>query len=130
MPTADELLGAGVIRDLARHLAVAWPSRTTTTIARCADEVDGVGFGERGRAVRDAVLFDLPNDAAQFRAIVERALLDPGFAGWMIMPIADALAIRSVADGADEAMDSGLRLIAELTSRLTGEPTPDWLSTT
>ena len=80
-----------------------------------------MAFGERGRAVRDAMLFDLPDDWPGFRAIIERALGDPAFAGWMIMPVADAVAVRAVSDGAPAAVDAGLALLARLTTRLTGE---------
>lgn len=121
MPTADELLGADVVADLAARLAAAWPAGSTAAVRRCADELAGLGFGERGRAVRDAVLLDLPDGAAQFRAVIERALLDPGFAGWMIMPVADAVAHRSVADGTEAGLDAGLALLAVLTPRLTAE---------
>ncbi|WP_028937780.1 DNA alkylation repair protein [Pseudonocardia spinosispora] len=118
MPTADELLGASVVRELIDCLAVAAPGQEPVELRRVADSLDGQTLSERARAVRDALLTDLPGGYLPFVAIVDRALNQAGFTGWMIWPVTEALAVLSVE--ADE-LEGGLELLARLTPRLTGE---------
>jgi 3-methyladenine DNA glycosylase AlkC len=79
--------------------------------------LDGAAFSERGRLVRDALLADLPAKYPSFERAIRKAMKDPRFTGWMIWPVSETVAIKAVA----EAFDEGLALVADLTSRLTGE---------
>jgi 3-methyladenine DNA glycosylase AlkC len=108
MPTAEEMLGVAAVRTLAEIL-------DASTVR--AVEVAGASFSERGRLVRDALLADLPEKYGPFERAIRRAMTDPRFTGWMIWPVTEAVAVRAV----PAAFDQGLALVADLTSRLTGE---------
>jgi 3-methyladenine DNA glycosylase AlkC len=108
MPTAEEMLSTGAVRSLARIL-------DAPTVR--AVKLTGAAFSERGRLVRDALLADLPTGYAAFERAIRKAMKDPGFTGWMIWPVTEAVAVRAV----PTAFDKGLALVADLTSRLTGE---------
>ncbi|MBT2543805.1 DNA alkylation repair protein [Streptomyces sp. ISL-44] len=116
MPTADELLSAETVRNLARLLARAAGRRTSPALRARADALDGLTYSGRVAAVRDAVLADLPEDWAAFEAVVRTALADPGFEGWMTFPVNEAVAVRGL-----EAFEPGLALLHDLTPRLTAE---------
>jgi 3-methyladenine DNA glycosylase AlkC len=111
MPTAEEMLSVAAVRTLATVLGRAPKVRAV------ARELDGVSFGDRGRLVRDALLADLPSDYASFERVIREAMPDKRFTGWMIWPVTEAVAVRAVPG----AFDGGLALVADLTSRLTGE---------
>lgn len=111
MPTAEEMLSTAAVRSLAAVLGKA------PKVKAVARELDGVGFSDRGRLVRDALLADLPADYASFEKAIRQAMTDARFTGWMIWPVTEAVAVRAVPDG----FDQGLALVADLTSRLTGE---------
>jgi 3-methyladenine DNA glycosylase AlkC len=109
VPTAEEMLSVAAVRTLADVLV------TTPTVASV--QLDGAAFSERGRLVRDALLADLPAKYPSFERAIRKAMKDPRFTGWMIWPVTEAVATRAVPD----AFDEGLQLVADLTSRLTGE---------
>jgi len=108
MPTAEEMLSTAAVRSLAKIL----DAPTVRTV-----ELTGASFSERGRLVRDALLTDLPTAYGSFERAIRKAMKDPGFTGWMIWPVTEAVAVRAVPG----AFDQGLALVADLTSRLTGE---------
>lgn len=116
MPTADELLSADTVTDLARRLARAAGRRTSPAVHARAVALDGLTYSARVAAVRDAVLADLPGDWPAFEAVVRTALADPGFTGWMTFPVNEAVAVRGL-----EAFEPGLALLRDLTARLTAE---------
>ncbi|MFJ9079862.1 DNA alkylation repair protein [Streptomyces sp. NPDC102278] len=116
MPTADELLSADTVSNLAGLLARAARAPRSRALAARAGSLDGLGFGARVAAVRDAVLADLPEDWPAFEAVLRTAMEDPDFAGWMTFPVNEAVAVRGLA-----AFEPGLALLRELTPRLTAE---------
>ncbi|MET0196959.1 MAG: DNA alkylation repair protein [Rhodococcus fascians] len=128
MPTADELLGAGVVTELVRHLGGRMPATLATT-----RDFDGLSLSDRARVVRDALLAELPAAYAPFEKKIRTALKKSTFTGWMIWPVTEAVAVRATTSGkpgpegeapttADTAtFDSGLALLADLTPRLTSE---------
>ncbi|MFD9458458.1 DNA alkylation repair protein [Streptomyces sp. NPDC059985] len=116
MPTADELLSADTVSNLARKLARAARAPRCPALLTCAGALDGLGYGARVTAVRDAVLADLPDDWPAFAAVVRTALEDPDFAGWMTFPVDEAVAVRGLA-----TFEPGLALLRDLTPRLTAE---------
>nr|WP_296773855.1 DNA alkylation repair protein [Rhodococcus sp. (in: high G+C Gram-positive bacteria)] len=115
MPTADELLGAGVVDDLVACLGGRMPETTATT-----ERFTGLSLSDRAREVRDALLTELPQKYAPFEKKIRAASKNNSFTGWMIWPVTEALAIRSTSEGLRE-FDAGLALLSELTSRLSGE---------
>ncbi|GAA0924797.1 DNA alkylation repair protein [Kribbella koreensis] len=118
MPTAEEMLSTAAVVALGACLRRAAPSLELATVAAAPAELAGLAFSERGRLVRDALLADLPTEYGAMEKIFRAALDDPGFTGWMIWPVTEAVAVRAVAD---DELEAGLALIAALTPRLTGE---------
>jgi 3-methyladenine DNA glycosylase AlkC len=116
VPTADELLNADAVTELARMLPVAAPS-----VERAAGALAGLGLRERTDLVHDALLTDLPDDCPRFEAVVREAMRNSGFTGWMIWPVTEAVTSRALADGGGDAFDRALALLADLTPRLTAE---------
>ena len=121
MPTAEELLGVGSVVRLVACLEVAAPDWPLVALRGCVAGLGPLAFRERVDAVRDALLADLPDEYGQFAAILDVALRDPSFAGWLIAPVAEAVAVRALAAPEAGAFDAGLALLAELTPRLTAE---------
>jgi 3-methyladenine DNA glycosylase AlkC len=121
VPTAEELVSVACVRELAGLLAAAWPERSWTTTSAVADALPPLGLSDRVRAVRDALLADLPGDYPGTDDIVRRAWRDDRFTGWMIWPVTEAVAGRALASPDPDAFEAGLALLATLTTRLTGE---------
>ncbi|MBL1100674.1 DNA alkylation repair protein [Streptomyces coffeae] len=130
MPTADELLGAEVVADLAARMAAVDPGRPLTAVTRTVNALDGLGLRQRSDLVRDALLTDLPGDYPELAKRVRAALGDVGFTGWLIWPVSEAVAVRAlqtleagVAHPAHpgDVFEDALRLLAALTPRLTCE---------
>jgi 3-methyladenine DNA glycosylase AlkC len=90
-------------------------------VGRSTAAFDGQGLSERVRAVREALLEDLPASYGGTARIVKRALREDDFTGWMIWPVADAVALRALASKRDADFEAGLALLADLTGRLTSE---------
>ena len=116
MPSADELLSADTVADLARCLKRAGDEITPHETRGCGAVLDGLSFTERVALIRDAVLADLPADYPAFANVVRAALRDSDFTGWMIFPVTEAVAVRG-----RDAFEPALTLLAELTPRLTAE---------
>ncbi|MGW4031572.1 DNA alkylation repair protein [Streptomyces sp. NPDC004838] len=116
MPTADELIGETTVGELAERLTRSNGGIPAEEVARRAARLTGLSFSGRVAAVRDAVLADLPEEYTAFAAVIETALGEPGFTGWMTAPVNEAVAVRGL-----EAFEPALALLAELTPRLTAE---------
>ncbi|WP_341358501.1 DNA alkylation repair protein [Georgenia sp. M64] len=125
MPFADELIGPGTARALRDAVRAAGASRVDGASAGPLDEaVHALGplpLRARSDLLRDALLAEVPGDLATLAVTVRRAAGDPGFTGWLIWPVTTAVARRAIEDGAPAALDDALRLLAELTPRLTSE---------
>ncbi|MCJ0903096.1 DNA alkylation repair protein [Rhodococcus sp. ARC_M6] len=119
MPTADELLGTAVVADLARCLERATGRKRLDGVRGSAAGFGGLSLSERTRVVRDAMLNELPDDYSAFAQIIRAALAEDAFTGWMIWPVTEAVAVSATQD--PDGFDDGMALLAELTSRLTGE---------
>ncbi|WP_327255844.1 DNA alkylation repair protein [Streptomyces sp. NBC_01244] len=116
MPTADELLSADIVRDLADCLDAANGGTSAGQLRRCGALLAGLTFSGRVTAVKEALLADLPDDYPAFAEVVRDAMKDPGFTGWMIFPVTEAVAERGLS-----VFEPALGLLAELTPRLTAE---------
>jgi 3-methyladenine DNA glycosylase AlkC len=121
VPTADELLGQSTMNALVTQLADVAPGCCLAALTQAVSAMDGLGFRQRGTLLRDALLEDLPEEYPCFAAIIRAALANPGFTGWMTLPVGEAVAMRALAAGDSDAFNDGLALLAELTPRLSSE---------
>jgi 3-methyladenine DNA glycosylase AlkC len=121
MPTADELLGDQVVATLIAGLKAAEPGASLTTLRRVRKELAPLSLRQRTDALKDAILADLPGDYDHLEHVVRTAITSDAFTGWLIWPVTEAVAARALADDRTAAFDAGLRLLADLTGRLTAE---------
>jgi 3-methyladenine DNA glycosylase AlkC len=121
MPTADELLSAATVRRLAAILAAVDSTRSWSAVRASAAALDDLSFSERGRAVADALQVDLPKTYPAVEKLFRKALRDPQFSGWLIMPVAEASARTALASARGSDFEAGLQFLTALTPRLTAE---------
>lgn len=121
MPLAEELLGTAAVEGLADCLGRAGRSRAADDVRACVKRLDGLALRERSDLVRDALTAGLPEGYAATQAAVRTALTDPGFTGWMIWPVTEAVVSRTLEDDDPGAFEEALHLLADLTPRLTAE---------
>ncbi|MFP7366028.1 DNA alkylation repair protein [Corynebacterium callunae] len=122
MPTADELLGKGVVTDLHEILDHAYPAGEFPQLAVASQNLKGLALRERSDHIADAILADTPQQWATFRNIILKARdAEPGLDGWMVWPITVAVARRAIEADNSQAFEEGLDLLASLTSRLSAE---------
>lgn len=121
MPTADELLGPVVVQDLATCLELAMGQEDLDTVRGSSAGFDGLSLSDRTRIVRDGILAALPADYESFARIIRSARAESAFTGWMIWPVTEAVAISATHSGRTADFVDGMALLAELTSRLSGE---------
>jgi 3-methyladenine DNA glycosylase AlkC len=122
MPFADELLGVPAARALTAAMEAAAPHADLTALNAAAAALAPLTLRERSDLLRDALLTDLPGDYDSFAATIRAAARGSlPFTGWPIWPVSTAVAVKAVAAGTDAAFDDGMRMLAELTPRLTAE---------
>lgn len=122
MPFADELLGVPAARALAAAIHAAAPRAPLAALHAATEALGPLSLRERSDLLRDALLADLPGDYDSFAGTIRTAMAgDAPFAGWLIWPVTSAVAVKAIAAGTDTAFDDGMRMLAELTPRLTSE---------
>ncbi|MFC1432105.1 DNA alkylation repair protein [Streptacidiphilus sp. N1-3] len=122
MPFADELIGDHAAKALVTAIRAAAPGTPLPTLRAAAKDLTGRALRERSDLLRDALLADLPGDYAAFAGTIRAAQQgSPPFEGWLIWPVTSAVAARAITDGSSGAFDDAVRLLAELTPRLTSE---------
>ncbi|TIH38629.1 DNA alkylation repair protein [Subtercola vilae] len=139
MPTADELLGAGVALRLAEVMGRAVPGNGFAATSASVAELGPLSLRQRSDLLKDALLSDLPGSAAALDAAIRSALSDAAFTGWMIWPVTEAVTSRALeartgfeggsrggsgsgsSADADSTFDAAMVLLADLTPRLTAE---------
>jgi 3-methyladenine DNA glycosylase AlkC len=121
MPTADELLGDDSVAALIATLRADAPRATLPNLRRVRKELGPLPLRQRADAVKDALLADLPGDYNHLERVIRSALAHDSFTGWLIWPVTEAVAAKALEDGSAAAFDAGLRLLADLTGRLTAE---------
>ncbi|MFC4031199.1 DNA alkylation repair protein, partial [Streptomyces polygonati] len=122
MPTAEELISAACVRRLAEILEEAAPPRARwRAVAASSEALGPLALGQRARTVADALLAGLPGGYDELAAAVRAALERPELTGWMIWPVTEAVATAATGSDRPGDFEDGLRLLAALTSRLTGE---------
>ncbi len=121
MGVMNELINPAVVGSLRQTLAAASPDAGWTHLAAAAGQLDGLSLRERTDVVTLALLADLPRDYPAAAATFRRALEHAEFTGWMIWPATEAAVTRALGSGTPGDFEDGLRLLAELTPRLTAE---------
>ncbi|MFE5139595.1 DNA alkylation repair protein [Streptomyces fagopyri] len=121
MPLAEELLGSAAVAALADCLDRAGRPHDAKAVRACGKRLDGLALRERSDLVRDVLTASLPEGYAATQAVVRTALADPGFTGWMIWPVTEAVVTRALEDDDPDSFEAALHLLAELTPRLTAE---------
>ncbi len=71
--------------------------------------------------MRDAILADEPGGHHALAVVVRVALGSPALSGWMVWPVAEAVASTATESARPADFDDGLALLAALTPRSTGE---------
>lgn len=129
MGAMNELIDAAAVDGLRRRLeALGGPAPASvswTELAASVDRLDDLNLRARSDLVSAALIADLQAagsaDAEAWAGIVRSLLRDETFRGWTIWPVSETVTTLSLADGSAEAFDDGLRLLGELTPRLTCE---------
>ena len=121
MPFADELLGPQQASAMGKLLQTVAGNHQLSATRATAEGLDGLALGARSSHLAAAILEDLPVDYPEFASIIRRALVSSSLEGWMVWPISNAVSAAAIADGGAPAFDDGMRLLAELTPRLTCE---------
>jgi 3-methyladenine DNA glycosylase AlkC len=122
VPTADELLGEQVARDLLTSLRAAAPSRQFGSLEPACSQLSDLALRQRVDLLVDALLSDVPGSYAELAAVISAARDGiPPLDGWMVWPVTVAVARRAVAEGGDESFDDAMGLLASLTPRLSAE---------
>ncbi|MFF7145584.1 DNA alkylation repair protein [Streptomyces nodosus] len=122
MGAMNELIDVDAIRCLVTELETAAPGqRLAKTSSITSSDLEPLNLRARSDLVEAALLNDLPDDYYAVAAIFRRALASPGFSGWSIWPVTEAVAALALSSDVPAAFDDGLSLLAELTPRLTSE---------
>ena len=127
MPTADELISAASIRQLAAILRAVDPGpRHWPTVEAAAARLAPLGLSDRARAVCEAILTDMDGSGyPELADVVRLALKRQDLTGWMVWPVTEAVAAATTGSatgsGGGRHFEDGLQLLAELTPRLTSE---------
>ncbi|CAN5563636.1 hypothetical protein BH10ACT1_BH10ACT1_05140 [soil metagenome] len=121
VPTADELIGPGVVAALVVAMERAVPGNAMVAVRAARAEIGPLALRARAELLAAALVQDVPGGHVPLAAAVRSALDDEGFTGWMIWPVTEAVVAEALADGGTDAFDDALALLAELTPRLTGE---------
>ncbi|MBT2512524.1 DNA alkylation repair protein [Arthrobacter sp. ISL-30] len=130
MGAMNELIDKAAVVRLRDALAAASPGSSWTRLEASIEGLDSLNLRGRTDLVSDALLEDLlaaqaaeyPTAARIFRA----ALGQEAFTGWMLWPVSEAAVTLALKAGNIKAsnmddFDDCLRLLSELTPRLTGE---------
>jgi len=116
----DELIDLAAVERLRGQLETA-AGRELPSLRRAGRAVDGLKLRARVDVVAAALLEDLPSSFGAASALVRAALVDPGFTGWTIWPVGEAMTSLALASPVETDFEDGLVVLAELTPRLSSE---------
>jgi hypothetical protein len=113
MPFADELIGEQTAEALIEAIAAAAPGNSLTALRAAAGDLAGRSLRECSDLLSNALLRDLPGDYQTFARTI-RAARDGSapFSGWLIWPVATAIAASAIADGGVAAFDDAMAMLA------------------
>ncbi|WP_160006164.1 DNA alkylation repair protein [Nocardioides sp. AX2bis] len=125
----DELVDGDVVEQLRRTFrAHASSTRSDWSgLAAAASAVAGRPLRRRVDLVRDAIVSDVGSGFDLLNGVVDASLAEPGFRGWAIWPVTEAVAELAVGGaqgsgrGGEQTFEQGLELMRRLTSRLSAE---------
>lgn len=117
MGAMNELINGEAVMSLTGQLQRIDPGRSFDKVVASIGELDPLNLRARSDLISDALIADLPDGYAEVAAMFRKALADPGFEGWMLWPVTETVTRLAVR----EDFEDGLRLLAELTPRFTGE---------
>lgn len=121
MGAFDEFIGRDTVAALRTVLHGVRPERDWTALGAVHTALPGHALKARSDLVAGALVRDLDGDYAAAADAFRAALADPDFRGWTIWPVTESAVTLALADGSTAAFDDALRLLAELTHRLTSE---------
>lgn len=121
MGSMDDLLSPDVVGKLTAAVSSAVPTVELPSLTAARTAVEGKRLRDRVDVVRDALLVDLPEGFEVVENIVPDLLAHPEFSGWMIWPVTELVTQRAIRSGSTESFDSGMELLALLTTGLTAE---------
>ena len=117
----DDLLSPDVVGRLTTAVSSAAPGLKLGSLRAARTAVEGKRLRARVEVVRDALLADLPEGFDVVENIVPDLLAHPAFSGWMIWPVTELVTQRALQSGSVASFDSGMELLARLTTGLTAE---------
>jgi len=127
MGAMNELIDQAAVGRLIRVLEDAAPGAAWSRLAEAGASLGDRSLRERTDHVSRGILADLAGPgtpAADYPAaarIFRRALLDQEFAGWTLWPVTETAVTLALGSIEQADFEDCLRLLAELTPRLTGE---------
>ncbi|PZE63622.1 DNA alkylation repair protein [Curtobacterium sp. MCBD17_021] len=120
MGAMDELITPTVVDDLASIMRDHGRVDTTALLAT-AETLSGRKLRARVDTVRAGILATLPSSYRGTAALTDAIFEDSRLDGWMIWPLSEAVVRRALEDSNTVAFDDVHRVLAKLTTRLTGE---------
>ncbi|GAB3073089.1 DNA alkylation repair protein [Nocardioides zeae] len=120
MPFADELIGRPAVDGLADVMRRVAPERDWSPLELAARRLEDLGLSDRARAVGGALLEGLPSDVDAAELLLDAALAEDDFTGWVIWPVTEAVA-RLTSNSEPRRFDQGLGMLMRLTPRLSSE---------
>jgi 3-methyladenine DNA glycosylase AlkC len=126
MGAMNELIDQAAVGRLARVLANAAPDVAWSGVADAGASLAKLSLRERTDHVSRALLADLaaasgPAEYPTAARIFRRALRDADFTGWTLWPVTETAVTLALNASQPRDFEDCLRLLAELTPRLTGE---------
>ncbi|WIB72558.1 DNA alkylation repair protein [Curtobacterium sp. MCBD17_026] len=120
MGAMDELISPTVVDDLASIMR-RYARVDTAELRTAVETLTGRKLRGRVDTVRAALLATLPPSYRSTAALTDTMFEDPRLDGWMIWPLSEAVVHRALEDSSTVAFDDVHRILAKLTTRLTGE---------
>lgn len=120
MGAFDEFIGRDSVAGLLAVLTGVRPGREWSALERVHESLPGHALKARSDLVAAALVADA-RDYAVAADAYRAALADPDFRGWPLWPVTESAVTLALADGSASAFDDALRLLSELTHRLTSE---------
>ena len=113
VPTADELISATVVHDLAVILSDTESSSASTwgSVHAIAEELEALSLSQRARSVAAAII-ENAGSYERLAATTRSALDNAALTGWMIWPLTEAIAAMATAGAQTAEFDDGLELLA------------------
>ncbi|WP_426764274.1 DNA alkylation repair protein [Pseudarthrobacter sp. 1G09] len=116
----DELINSTVIDNLSSIMG-SHAGIDTSALRSASNELAGLKLRARVDLIRAALLNVLPTSYRDTDAMSNAMFEDPRLDGWMIWPLSEAIVHRALNDASTIAFDDAHRMLAKLTTRLTGE---------